>query len=303
MRESLRGYTAAMLDELPPDELAGVSGELSGFLQILEHDEDLRHALTDPSVPLEARKAIVADLLAGRASPPTSRIVGFAVANERASELQGALEWVVRRIDQATVGTSPREALPGRLVVRERLDGYATAVFEQTDRGVLEEVEDELFRFARTVEGSRELSSVLTDLDRPLDVRAGVVTDLLSPAAQRPSVLLAVYATRAGRARDYVALLDWLVERTASERNLRIAEVRSALELDREERERLARALGRLAGRDVELRVTVDPSLIGGVVALVGDTIIDGSIKSRLERLHSGLAEALSAQEQTGDRN
>ncbi len=64
-----------------------------------------------------------------------------------------------------------------------------------------------------------------------------------------------------------------------------IAEVRSAVPLDARLRERLARALSEAIGKDVEVKVVVDPNVVGGVVARVGDTVIDGTIRHRLEEL------------------
>jgi F-type H+-transporting ATPase subunit delta len=288
--ERLVGYTAAVLDREQPEQLAQAARELAVFVDALGRD-DLRAVLTDPSVPVESRRAIASDLLSGRAVAPTTSLVTYAVTVERVSELPASLEWLTRRVQQQASGYQPHEAVAGRSATRHRLDGYATAVFEEGCR--LEEIEDELFRFARTIEGAGSLRAALTDMDVPVPVRRGIVEDLLAPAAQAATVSLATYAVPAGRARDYVALLDWLVERTAEERNLRVAEVRSAVALDEAQRERLTRALSRMAGRQVELRVSIDTNLIGGLVALVGDTVIDGSIRTRLDRLRGELGAAI----------
>jgi F-type H+-transporting ATPase subunit delta len=66
-----------------------------------------------------------------------------------------------------------------------------------------------------------------------------------------------------------------------------VAEVRSAIDLSEDQRRRLADALGAATGKQVEVRVIVDPSVIGGIVAQVGDTVIDGSVRSRLDQLKS----------------
>jgi F-type H+-transporting ATPase subunit delta len=69
----------------------------------------------------------------------------------------------------------------------------------------------------------------------------------------------------------------------AERRQAVVAEVRSAVSLDRDHRDRLAAALGKATGKRVELKVVVDPSVVGGVVARVGDQVIDGSVRRRLE--------------------
>jgi len=71
-----------------------------------------------------------------------------------------------------------------------------------------------------------------------------------------------------------------------------VAEVRSAVPLDEERRTKLAEALSKASGKDVELKVLVDPTLVGGVVARVGDQVFDGSIRRKLELARDQLAGA-----------
>ena len=59
--------------------------------------------------------------------------------------------------------------------------------------------------------------------------------------------------------------------------------------LDDEQRRRLAEALSRATGKQVEVHVTVDPDLMGGIVARIGDTVIDGSVRHRLDTLKERL--------------
>jgi F-type H+-transporting ATPase subunit delta len=66
-----------------------------------------------------------------------------------------------------------------------------------------------------------------------------------------------------------------------------VAEVRSAVELTADQQDRLAKALNAATGKQVTIKVIVDPSVLGGIVAQVGDTVIDGSVRSRLEQLRN----------------
>ena len=75
------------------------------------------------------------------------------------------------------------------------------------------------------------------------------------------------------------------------QRDRAVAEVRTAVELTDDQRERLRKALGEATGREVELKVIVDESVVGGVVARVGDQVIDGSIRRRLELARERLSE------------
>ena len=92
-----------------------------------------------------------------------------------------------------------------------------------------------------------------------------------------------------GRVRELPAIVDALVAMTAREANKEVAEVRSAIALTDDQKARLAEALGQATGKQVEVKVIVDPSIKGGLVAQVGDTVIDGSVRRRLEQLRNAL--------------
>ena len=81
------------------------------------------------------------------------------------------------------------------------------------------------------------------------------------------------------------AIVDRFVELAAGERDHEVAEVRSAVPLDQSQRDRLATALSEATGKQVEVKVIVDEHVLGGLVARIGDTVIDGTIRHRLEQL------------------
>jgi F-type H+-transporting ATPase subunit delta len=170
--------------------------------------------------------------------------------------------------------------------VADRVDGWVAGLFEVARaEGQLEAVEDDLFRFARVLEGSDELRSVLTDEAVPVSRRLGVVTDLLGTRASPLSAALVSAVVAAGRARQLSAIADEFVRQAAASRQRAVAEVRSAVPLDPDQRQRLTEALTRATGRAVEVKVIVDPAVLGGVVTQVGDTVIDGSVRTRLDEL------------------
>jgi F-type H+-transporting ATPase subunit delta len=169
-------------------------------------------------------------------------------------------------------------------------DAYASAVFEVARaEGSLDEVEDELFRFARVLAGNDDLRQTLTDPSLPVERREAIVEDLLSNKASPLTTSLVSFLVGAGRARDLPEIIDRVVERAAQERRRVVAEVRSAMPLDESLRERLAQALSSNLGKDVEVKVVVDPSVMGGLSARVGDTIIDGTVRHRLDQLRERL--------------
>jgi F-type H+-transporting ATPase subunit delta len=172
----------------------------------------------------------------------------------------------------------------------DRIEAYASAVFDVAQaEDVLDEVEDELFRFARVLEGNDELRETLTDASLPIERRQAIVDDLLGGKAHPLTTSLVSFVVGAGRARDLPAIINLVVERAAATRRRVVAEVRSAVPLDDAQRKRLAAALSSNLGKEVEVKVIVDPSVIGGLSARVGDTVIDGTVRHRLEQLRERL--------------
>ena len=168
----------------------------------------------------------------------------------------------------------------------DRTDAYAAALLQVAKaEGSLETVEDELFKMARTLEANDQLLSTLTDGTIPVDRRQGIVEDLLGGKASPVTVALVSFVVGAGRGRDLTTIIDKLVEEAAEERQEAVAEVRSTIPLTEDQRTRMAEALGRATGKHVSVKVVIDPSVLGGIVARVGDTVIDGSIRHRLEQL------------------
>ncbi len=173
----------------------------------------------------------------------------------------------------------------------ERVDAYAVALFEVARaEGALETVEDELFRIARTFEANEELRSTLTDPSIPVDRRLSIVDDLLGGGRASPvTTALVSFVVAAGRSRDLPAIIDKLVERAANERQEVVAEVRTAIPIDAALSERLAAALSSATDKRVSIKAVVDPTVLGGVVARIGDTVFDGSVRHRLDQMKEAM--------------
>jgi F-type H+-transporting ATPase subunit delta len=170
------------------------------------------------------------------------------------------------------------------------IDGYARALFEVARaEGTLDEVEDELFRFARSFESSDALRNALTDELVPAAKRQAIVEDLLGGKATATTTQLVSMVVGSGRGRDLPAIIDKLVQRASSAKQLEVAEVRSAVPLTSDQQDRLKAALTNATGKQLNLKVIVDPSVLGGIVATVGDTVIDGTVRTRVDQLKSRL--------------
>lgn len=172
-----------------------------------------------------------------------------------------------------------------------RIDGYAAALLDVARaEGHLDIIEGELFNVARAIEGSDQLRMTLTDQAIPMTKRQAIVEDLLGgkQATELTRNLISM-VVGTGRARDLPAILDEFVKRAAAERQHEVAEVRSAVPLDGDQQQRLASALSTATGKQVEVKVVIDPKVLGGLSARIGDRVIDGTVQSRLRQLREQL--------------
>jgi len=172
----------------------------------------------------------------------------------------------------------------------ERIEVWAQALLEiaQAEEH-LSEVEDELFRFARIIEGKYDLRMALSNPGQPADRRAAIVDELLEHRSLAMTRAIAAFVVGAGRGHDLPAIVERFVELAAQSREHEVAEVRSATPLDEAQVQALAQALSRATHKNIEVRVVVDPELLGGLVATIGDTVIDGTVRHRLEQLKESL--------------
>ena len=172
----------------------------------------------------------------------------------------------------------------------DRVEGYAAGLLEVARvEGDPDRVGDELFRIARAVESSAELRDALVDPRVPMQKKLAIIADTVGDRASPVSVSLVSFVVGMGRAGDLPAIADGFIERLAAARDAAVAEVRSAVPLDEDTVARLTEALRHATGKRVEVKVVVDPSVIGGIVTQVGDVVIDGSVQSRLRSLRQSL--------------
>ncbi len=137
--------------------------------------------------------------------------------------------------------------------------------------------------------GTTSCAATLTDEGDPGRRRQQIVEDLLGGKASSTTVALVSMVVGTGRASELPAIIRQLVDMSAAAANREVGEVRSAVPLTADQVDRLTKALNEATGKQVEVKVIVDPSLLGGIVAQVGDTVIDGSVRTRLEQLKNSL--------------
>jgi len=162
--------------------------------------------------------------------------------------------------------------------------GYAQALLAVAEaEDDLGTVEDELFAFAKVVERDGRLSEALTDPALPAENKRTLVKELVGDRANPHTVSILGFLIEQGRAKELGRIVVGLAELAAERRRHVVAEVRSAIPLTLERRKKLAEALSKATGKDVEIKVVIDPSVIGGVLARVGDEVFDGTVRTRLE--------------------
>jgi F-type H+-transporting ATPase subunit delta len=170
-----------------------------------------------------------------------------------------------------------------------------------------------LFSLAQEEDGVGSIRGELDDMARLLAANPDLRRRLfqpLHPASERRQVLNSV-CEQGGGSQTIRNFFAFLIEqrrlvafdairdefnRLADEAAGRVrAEVRSANPLRDEQRARLVDALARRTGKNIELTVHVDPSLIGGAIATVGGLVFDGSLRTQLSQLRSTLTQGLSS--------
>lgn len=170
---------------------------------------------------------------------------------------------------------------------------YADALFAIADaEGELSLVEDQLYAFAKTLESQPKLGDALADPALPTENKKSLVGDVMGAGANPVAVNALSFLIDQGRGRDLAPIIEAMAQVVAESRQQVVAEVRSAVPLEARQREDLAKALSTATGKTVEVKVVVDPTVVGGVVARVGDEVFDGTVRNRLQEVRRQLAGA-----------
>ena len=172
----------------------------------------------------------------------------------------------------------------------DRISGYADGLLAIAKaEGDVGAVKRELRAVADAVAGNDDLRSTLSNNLLPAANRGQIVDDLLAGKASDVTRAIVGMIVAAGRAGDLGSIVDAFGSAAAGAAGASVATVRTAVALSDDQRARLSEALASKAGGPVELTEIVDPSVVGGVVATIGDTVIDGSVRARLNQIHEAL--------------
>jgi len=290
MLPKLEGYAAALLGSLEKSVLATVTSEVTSLEQTILSQPALRGVLTDTSISGPARGQILGDLLASKVNAATRQLSVYAATSVPAQDVPKSFAELSAAARAFAETGSFHHASLGLLEARRRVSGYADFLLNDVDTSSFARVEEELFTWARTIEGNLDLRRLLLDRDAVDGARVAITTQLLSGKVDAITLALANFVVVGGRPRDVVGTLDYLVDYVAKARDWRVARVHTARALDDASQAQLVSALATLTGKNVELQIAEDASLLGGVLVEVGDLRLDATTRGRLGALREVVA-------------
>lgn len=266
-RESYAAVTdrlAAFVAGSAPAAISATADDILSVADLLRRQPRLRRALSDPARAAADRVDLLRGLLAGKVTAEAVELLAAVVTARwsRPSELLDATE---------------------RLGVDAVLAGAESA-------GDLIEVEDELFRFGKIIDGDAQLGAAIGDSSVAVDRRVELVRGLLTGKAKPATIRLADQAVRGFGGRNASAGLSRLVELAAQRRDRQVAHVTVAAALTEAQEQRLGATLTGMYGRDVSVKLTVDPAVLGGMSVRIGSDLYDGTVRRRLIDTRKALA-------------
>lgn len=244
---------------------AGKLGEqLFAVVDALDGASTLRRALSDPARDGDAKAALAAGLLAGRAD---DRVVAVLSAIARARwSAEGDVADAVEQLAADSVLAGAQNA------------------------GDLEKVEEEIFRILRLLASQRDLRRALGDRQATGKARAELARSVFGATSHPATAQLLARAAEAPRGRGIVASLTELERLVAARRRKLVAAVTSAQPLTKAQSARLATLLETAYGRSVQLNTSVDADVVGGLRIEVGSDVVNATVLSRIDDVRRRLA-------------
>lgn len=253
----------AVVAEAGADDLVVLSEQLFSVVDLLVRERTLRRHLADPSTDPDARRRLVDTVFGGKIGQQALDVLtGLAGSRwSTSTDLLDVLEQLAREVALARA---------------------------QRDE-VIEDVEDELFRFGRILDANPALHEALSNDNNPVQGRVSLLDGLIGGKVNAITKLLLDQVIRLPRTASLEVVVGKLAELAAARRNRSVAHITAAAPLSAEQEQRLTRVLAEIFGREMSVQVELDPELLGGLVIRVGDEVIDGSIIARLNKAREEL--------------
>ncbi len=166
---------------------------------------------------------------------------------------------------------------------------YAQAVFEiALESNKLKEWQSNLGKIAQLTRNT-EFATLVENPKVPPELKEKLAREILGKI--NPMALNLVYLLIAkGKLKDAGQLADEYERLLNDHQGIKTADVTTAIALDNTEREKLGRHLEELIGKKVRINAQVNPDILGGFIARIDDSLIDGSIRNKLKTLKKSLA-------------
>jgi F-type H+-transporting ATPase subunit delta len=233
-----------------------VGEDLGAVAQALSEHLVIRRHLADAAAPEQARRQLLETLFGGKVSRLSLQILVDVVITRWSRPLD-LVDGVEELAWQALLAVAEREA-------------------------VLDDVEDELFRFGRILAAQPRLAMLLSNETAPASRRVELLDTVLAGRTRPITRRLLVQAVRMPRRRSLEEIVEKLVERAAARRERSVAYVTAAGPLTAAQEQRLIEVLKAIYQRPISVKLDLDPAVLGGLVIRVGDEVIDGSVATRL---------------------
>jgi F-type H+-transporting ATPase subunit delta len=166
---------------------------------------------------------------------------------------------------------------------------YAEAAFQVAQRDDTVAAWRRELDAAAAIGSDPRVSRTLANPATPIDQRWALAERLFGKTVQRPVLNLIGLMLRRGRIEELTRIAAEFRRLDNARQGITPATATSAAALTPDEIRAVTSRLEQLTGGSVELEVKVDPSLLGGLIVQVGDRLIDGSVRGRLERLRNQL--------------
>jgi len=249
----------SLADDLDNKGLTTLSDELVSVAKMLNQEIVVTRYLTVPAEDAAPRVKLIERLLEGKVGDPTLDVLRTAVSERWSAngDLVDAIEHVSR---QALLAVAEKD-------------------------GSVDEVEDQLFRFSRILDAQPRLGILLGDYTSDVDRRVGLLRKVLEGSGSKVNPVAVALLSQTiellrGSPSEEAVLL--LAQVAVARRGEVVAQVSAAAELSDAQRSRVSEVLSRIYGHPVAVQLQTDPDLLGGLQIVVGDEVIDGTLKSRL---------------------
>lgn len=178
------------------------------------------------------------------------------------------------------------------MVVTGAAKRYAQAAFDLAkDQGTLDQWEHDLRSLVDIVQDP-EMTVFFENPAIPAEAKKQVLGDLLAQPDQQYSRNFALLLLERDRLSELPEVVEFFHELILRDRGIVVAEVTTAIDMTPGEQQAVEDRLSRILGKKILMRPRVDSSIIGGIVARVGDDLIDGSVRTQLTQLRRQMLEA-----------